>query len=172
MIALLAASALIAGSLVNWAGETRVPAIDIAQPPMAAPSVPAVVPFSEPPPPPAPREPTALPDTDDKGFVHSTARCQGTQTAVALGRTARSHVVICGDTAGRYEYLGVRLSDDAVLKTAAETAPTRGFIARHAGVVYAVTATELLVTTGDTVIKREPMLEFRDINAAGARWGR
>jgi hypothetical protein len=48
----------------------------------------------------------AAPDpftVDDMGFVNSGARCDGTQTAVAVGRTVGSLVVICGDRNGRSE---------------------------------------------------------------------
>lgn len=80
---------------------------------------------------------------------------------MAVGRTEQSFVVICADRGGGFEYLGVRRSDKAMLKTAAERTPTDGFRARRGAVVYSVTPTELLVTTGDTVVKREPMLEFQ-----------
>jgi hypothetical protein len=160
--ALLAASTVVVASLVKWAGEAQVPRPDAAQPPPTAPASPAVIPTSEPPRSPSPRPPLPSFGMDDKGFVDTNARCDGTQTAVALGRTERSYVVICGDKHGRYEYLGLRLSDDAVLKTAAETTPKQGFLARNAGVLYAVSPTELLVTVGDSVIKQELMLEFHD----------
>lgn len=58
-----------------------------------------------------------------KSFIdNSAARCDGTQTALAVGRTQRSLVVICADQNGRYEYRGVRISDGALLKAPAETA--------------------------------------------------
>jgi hypothetical protein len=161
MAALLAASAVMLGSLVNWAWKAPVPAADVPQPPTTAAALPPPTLRSEPKRSPAPSRPPALFATDDRGFVNSTARCDGTLTAVAVGRTARSVVVICGDDHGSFEYLGVRLSDDAMLKAAAETAPTNRFLARNAGVVYAVSANELLVTAGGAVIKNEPMLEFR-----------
>ena len=47
-------------------------------------------------------------------------------------------MVICGDRNGRYGYLGVRLSDDAVLKTSARTTPTHEFIAQNASVTYSI----------------------------------
>jgi hypothetical protein len=77
-----------------------------------------------------------------------------------------SFVVICADASGRYEYLGVRLSDDAILRTAAETTPAHGFLARNASVTYTVSPTELLVTAGDNVIKHEPMMEYRGSRSA------
>ena len=75
-------------------------------------------------------------------------------------------MVICAGENGRYEYLGVRMSDDAVLRTAAESTPSRGFLARNASVTYTVSPTELLVTAGATVIKQEPMIEYRGSNSA------
>jgi hypothetical protein len=103
---------------------------------------------------------------DDSGFLNSPARCPRSQPASAIGRTTGSLVVICVEQPGRYTYLGVRLSDAAVLRTTASTTSTgsaRGFLARRAGVLYAVNRSELRVTAGSTVIKREPMIEYRDV---------
>ena len=105
----------------------------------------------------------ALFPSDDRGFIDSSARCHGRQPAYAIGRTPGSLVVICGEQAGQYEYLGVRLSDAAVLRTKAQTDSTRSFLARRAGVLYAVSPTELKVTAGTTVIKQEPMIEYREV---------
>jgi hypothetical protein len=98
---------------------------------------------------------------DDKGFVNSDARCDGGQTAVAVGRTPGSLVVICREGDGRYGYLGLRLSDDAVLKTVARTTPSHEFIAQNASVTYSISSAELRVTAGSAVIKQEPMIEYR-----------
>jgi len=95
------------------------------------------------------------------GFVNSGARCDGTQTAVAIGRTPGSLVVICGDSDGRYGYLGLRLNDDAVLKTPARATPTHEFIAQNASVTYSISPAELRVTAGGAVIKQEPMIDYR-----------
>jgi hypothetical protein len=103
---------------------------------------------------------------DDSGFINSPARCQGSQPAAAIGRTAGSLVVICGEQPGPYTYLGLRLSDGAMLQTTASTTSigsARGFLARRAGVLYAVNRNELEVTAGSTVIKREPMIEYREV---------
>jgi hypothetical protein len=103
---------------------------------------------------------------DDSGFLNSPARCPQSQPASAIGRTTGSLVVICADQPGRYTYLGVRLSDAAVLRTTASitsTGSARGFLASRAGVLYAVNRNELRVTAGSTVIKREPMIEYRDV---------
>lgn len=100
---------------------------------------------------------------DESGFVGSQARCRDTQTARAIGRTERSLVVICLDRNGRFEYHGVRLSDRAALAAAADVTPGRRFVARNYQTDYAVSPTELLVTSGSAVIKREPMVEYREI---------
>jgi hypothetical protein len=103
---------------------------------------------------------------DASGFLNSPARCPRPQSASAIGRTTGSLVVICGEQPGRYTYLGVRLSDAAVLRTTASATATgsaRGLLTRRAGVHYAVNRSELRVTAGSTVIKREPMIEYRDL---------
>ncbi|ODR27368.1 hypothetical protein BHQ19_02195 [Mycolicibacterium porcinum] len=100
---------------------------------------------------------------DGSGFVDSAARCRDTQTARAIGRTDASLVVICLDRTGRLEYHGVRLSDKAALAASADVTPGRRFVARNYQVNYAVSPTELLVTSGSSVLKREPMVEYREI---------
>ena len=159
---LLTALVVSVGTVVKWATHEPVPV------PNARPSTPV---FSGQPPspsqPPAepPKQPTAAPadrfPVDDRGFVNSDARCDQSQTAVAIGRTPGSLVVICGDSSGKYGYLGVRLSDEAVLKTAARTTPTHEFVAQSKSVTYAISPTSLRVTAGGAVIKQEPMLDYR-----------
>lgn len=104
--------------------------------------------------------------SDGAGFVDSRARCRDTQTARAIGRTEGSLVVICLDRTGRLEYHGVRLSDRAALAASADLTPGRKFVARNYQVNYAVSPTELLVTSGSAVLKREPMVEYREILSA------
>ena len=70
-------------------------------------------------------------------------------------------MVICGDSDGRYGYLGLRLSDDAVLKTPARSTPTHEFIAQNASVTYSISPAELRVTASGAVIKQEPMIDYR-----------
>ncbi|MDT7796269.1 MAG: hypothetical protein QOD59_5710 [Mycobacterium sp.] len=69
-------------------------------------------------------------------------------------------MVICGDRNGRYGYLGLRLSDDAVLKTSARSTSTQGFIAKNASVTYSISPAGLRVTVGGVVIKQEPMIDY------------
>jgi hypothetical protein len=108
---------------------------------------------------PAPSAPFA---TDDRGFVDSQAHCDATQIAVAVGRTQRSLVAICTDPHGQYEYRGVRIGDGAALKVAAETTPGRGFLAHNDDFTYTVSPTELVVSTDIEVIRREPMIEYKE----------
>jgi hypothetical protein len=159
---LLAALVVTVGTVVKWA--TREPvsvpnaraSSPVAARPPASPSQPPAQPLS--PPTAAPADPFPV---DDWGFVNSDARCDQSQTAVAIGRTPGSLVVICGDPSGHYGYLGVRLSDDAVLKTVARATPTHDFVAQHKSVTYAISPSELRVTAGGAVIKQEPMIDYR-----------
>jgi hypothetical protein len=161
---LLAALVVSVGAVVKWATHEPVslpnarPPSPVAAVPSPSPSTPQV---EQPVSPPAATPADPFP-VDDRGFVNSGARCDGTQTAVAIGRTPGSLVVICGDRSGQYGYLGVRLSDDAVLKTVASTTPMHEFIAQNKSVTYAISPSELLVTAGGAVIKQEPMIDYRE----------
>jgi hypothetical protein len=159
---LLAALVVSVGTVVKWATHEPFsvpdarPSTSVAAGPPPSPSHPPAQPLS--PPVAAPADPFPV---DDRGFVNSDARCDQSQTAVAIGRTPGSLVVICGDPNGQYGYLGVRLSDDAVLKTDARTTPTHEFVAQHKSVTYAISPSELRVTAGGAVIKQEPMIDYR-----------
>jgi hypothetical protein len=107
----------------------------------------------------SPRDPD---DSDDRGFLNSSARCEGSLTAVAIARTQASLVTICTDQKGNYTYRGVRLSDGAALNVSAESTGGREFIARGDGVTYSLSTQQLVITAGDTVIRREPVIEYRE----------
>jgi hypothetical protein len=154
---LLAVLIVSVGALVKWAAHQPVSQTGARPPTPVAPSPPP----SAAPPAPAPVAPPDPFAVDDRGFVNSGARCDGTETAVAIGRTPGSLVVICGDRNGRYGYRGVRLSDDAVLNTSARSTATHGFIAQNAGATYSISPAELRVTVGGAVIKQEPMIDYR-----------
>jgi hypothetical protein len=156
-----------AGWLVKSAEEATTPAQGVAQAPVRMPAASPAPAASEPARPVPPGQAPAGIATDDKGFVDSRARCDATQKVVALGRTARSYVVVCGNRDGGYEYRGLRLSDDAMLQVDAEKASADAFLARNAGTVYAVSPSQLVVTAGDTVVKQEPMVEFRAVPLTG-----
>jgi hypothetical protein len=152
---LLAALVVLTGAMAKWATKDSVPVAGARQPPSPTSTTP-----SDAPPAGQPAVPFA---TDESGFINSDARCEGMRPALAIGRTPGSLVVICAEHNGQYEYRGVRLSDAAVLRTTAQTGSARGFLAQNASVVYAVSPTELVVTDGDTVIKVEPMIEYREL---------
>jgi hypothetical protein len=157
---LLATLIVSVGAVVRWAAPatvsppTALPETTIA----AGPPPPSVEPPSPSSPPIATPAPFAV---DERGFVNTEARCEASQTAVVIGRTRGSLVVICGDHYGRYGYRGVRLSDDAVLTTAARTTSTHEFIAQNANVTYSISPAELRITVGGAVLKQEPMIDYR-----------
>jgi hypothetical protein len=100
--------------------------------------------------------------SDDRGFLNSSARCEGALAAVAIARTQASLVTICADQKGRYTYRGVRLSDGAALTVSAESTGGREFVARSGEVTYSLSAQQLVITAGDTVVRREPVTEYRE----------
>ena len=102
----------------------------------------------------------ADPATDALGFVDSAARCAAPDTAVAFGSTANSRVAICKTTSGQYGYRGVRISDGAKLVASASPSADGGFVAQHDGITYTVTSSALVVSDGNQVIRREPMVSF------------
>lgn len=106
--------------------------------------------------------------SDDRGFINSSARCDGQQTAVAIVRTQNSLVTICADQQGGYLYRGVRLSDGAALNVPAETTGGREFVARSEGVTYSVSTQQLVITAGDSVVRREPVIEYRESHSFSA----
>jgi hypothetical protein len=159
--ATLAALTLVAGIVGNWFTTKATPPAPAHPSPTAKSATPAQ----------AKRVTTQSGDADDRGFVNSAARCDDTQTALAVGRTQRSLVVICADHNGNYEYRGVRTSDGALLKAPAQTATDGGFVAQNEGVTYAVSPTQLLVTSSGTVINQEPMIEYRQPHPFAAESG-
>jgi hypothetical protein len=156
---LLAALTVLTGAMAKWATKESAPVADARRPPSQTSTTPSIAPPASQ----SAGQPTQPYPTDNSGFINSDARCEGTQPALAIGRTQGSLVVICAQQNGQYEYLGIRLRDAAVLRTTAQTASARGFLAQNNSVVYAVSPTELVVTAGDTVIKHEPMIEYREL---------
>lgn len=103
----------------------------------------------------------ADPSTDALGFVDSTARCAAPDTAVAFGSTTTSRIAICKNSSGKYEYRGVRISDGAKLVVPATASDDGGFVADSDGITYTVTSSSLVISEGNQVIRREPMVYFR-----------
>jgi hypothetical protein len=108
--------------------------------------------------------------TDDRGYVKSAARCPEGQTAAAFGRTQRSEVVICAVEGGGYEYIGVRLSDNATLRAAAESTDD-GFVARTDGATYTVYPTQLVVFSGGKVIYSDTWIDYQQPQSSAENGG-
>jgi hypothetical protein len=113
----------------------------------------------------------ADPSTDALGFVDSTARCAAPDTAVAFGSTATSRVAICKTSSGKYEYRGVRMSDGAKLVVPASASSDGGYVGESDGITYAVTSSSLVVSQGNQVIRREPMVYFHGPKTTAAAPG-
>ncbi len=106
--------------------------------------------------------PTAspAPQADSRGYVDSTARCAAPATVVVFGSTAASRVAICRDSDGDYQYRGVRVRDGARLILPAQRSADGTFTAENDGVEYTVSASALVISAGDGLIRREPMVDF------------
>jgi hypothetical protein len=105
-------------------------------------------------------EPGAL-QTDDRGFLNTPARCDTPKSAIAMGRTQQSLVAICVDRSGHYEYRGVRLKDNSMLKVPGAVLLDGRYIAKNADFTYAFSAKELMIIQGwGWVIRKEPMVAF------------
>lgn len=99
--------------------------------------------------------------SDGRGYVDSSARCDTDQVLMAYGRTARALVAICVASDGGLEYRGVRLSDEAAVTLPAGRASDGSIVATNDGVTYSVSPVAFLVSEGDTVLYRDPWVEFR-----------
>jgi hypothetical protein len=107
----------------------------------------------------------AAPASDAQGFVDSTARCAAPSTAVAFGATASSRIAICKSANGKYEYRGVRVRDGAKLILAATSTGEGVYTAANQNITYTVSSQDLTVSTGGTVIREEPMVQFHGPSA-------
>ncbi|WP_319434144.1 hypothetical protein [Mycobacterium sp. RTGN5] len=90
------------------------------------------------------------------------ARCDDNQTLMAYGRTSKSLVVICVHADGGLEYRGVRLSDNAPLHLPITRSSDGTLVASNDGVTYAVSPTQILVSSGDDVIYKDSWIEFKE----------
>ena len=100
--------------------------------------------------------------SDQRGYLDSSARCDTDQVLMAYGRTARALVAICVGSDGDLEYRGVRLSDEASVTLPAGRASDGSIVAANDGVTYSVSSAAFLVSEGDTVLYRDPWVEFRE----------
>jgi hypothetical protein len=99
---------------------------------------------------------------DSHGYVDTGARCDENQTLMAYGRTSKSLVVICVHADGGLEYRGVRLSDNAPLHLPITRSSDGTLVASNDGVTYAVSPTQILVSSGDAVIYKDSWIEFKE----------
>ena len=99
--------------------------------------------------------------SDGRGYLDSSARCDTDQVLMAYGRTARSLVAICVGSDGDLEYRGVRLTDEASVTLPAGRGSDGSIVATSDGVTYSVSSAAFLVSEGDTVLYRDPWVEFR-----------
>ena len=100
--------------------------------------------------------------SDGRGYLDSSARCDTDQVLMAYGRTARALVAICVGSDGDLEYRGVRLSDEASVTLPAGRGSDGSIVAANDGVTYSVSSAAFLVSEGDTVLYRDPWVEFRE----------
>jgi len=101
-------------------------------------------------------------DADARGFVNSPARCDPQQTAVVIGRTKLSQIAICVDGRGGFEYRGVRVADQAIMRLPAIALANGCFGAHTEQVVYTFSERKLLLTSGMRIMRDEAMIEFKD----------
>jgi hypothetical protein len=109
----------------------------------------------------------AAPESDSQGYLDSTARCASPATAVIFGSTESSRVAICEQSDGSYSYRGVRVRDGARLVLPA-TRSGSGYVAENDGLSYTVTSDSLVVSSGDEVVRDEPLLDVHEPGGSGA----
>ncbi|WP_395309334.1 hypothetical protein V4U86_00335 [Mycobacterium sp. AMU20-3851] len=103
----------------------------------------------------------AVPESDSRGYLDSTARCASPATAVVFGSTDSSRVAICKQSDGSYQYRGVRVRDGARLVLPA-TATGDGYVAKNDGLSYTVTSDSLVISSGTKVIRDEPLFDVHE----------
>lgn len=110
----------------------------------------------------------AAPESDDQGYVDSTARCASADATVLFGSTDQSRIAICAESDGAYEYRGVRVRDGAKLIIPATRSDDGSFRAENAGIEYLVTAKSLVLSAGERVIREELMVDYHGPGASAA----
>lgn len=100
-------------------------------------------------------------DADSQGFLgYPGARCNYTNPAVVIARTADSALSICQTGAGRYYYRGVGLGSGLSVEIDDPVRTATGFVAMNNGVRYSVSPGALIIIQGSNVLSNEPMLEY------------
>ncbi|MDM7488819.1 hypothetical protein QT969_10995 [Rhodococcus sp. CSLK01-03] len=102
-----------------------------------------------------------VPGADAQGFIGVPGgRCNYTNSAVLIGRTPQSLVVICETGVGRLYYKGVRLSDGAPIEIDDPVRTELGYVVTNEGVQYWIDRDALIITRADTRLAEEPMLQY------------
>ncbi|WP_246600126.1 serine/threonine-protein kinase [Skermania piniformis] len=105
----------------------------------------------------------AVSGTDQQGFLSAGARCDGSDTAMVMGRTTGSTVVVCAGAGGRTYYLGYRTSDGAKILLDYPTPDGDGYTVINPadGVTrYRLNSSGLVVSRGSSVVTDEQMVEY------------
>lgn len=109
-----------------------------------------------------PNTPSSPYRTDAQGFLdYPGARCNYTNPASAIARTAQSLVVICQTGVGRFYYRGFGLSNGLSIEIDDPVHSGAGFVATNNGAQYSLSPDALTITLGSKVLSREAMLEYR-----------
>ena len=103
---------------------------------------------------------------DDRGFVDTAARCDAPTASVAFGRTEYAFVAICRES-GRFEYRGVRLSDNALLSATAVETANGVFTVDNDAVTYTFSAKELAVSENGELVRADPMVAYIEPRRSG-----
>ena len=112
-------------------------------------------------PPPLPRTAPLPPEADPQGFVgYPGARCNYTNPAIVIARTADSLIVICQTGVGRLYYKGFGLENRLSVEIADPVRSGATYVATNDGFQYSASPDGLVITQGPTVLSKEPMLTY------------
>jgi hypothetical protein len=100
-------------------------------------------------------------DADRQGFLgYPGARCNSTNPAVVIARTAASALMICETGVGRFYYSGVGPQTGGSVEIEDPVQTGSSFVARNNGYEYSVSPAALVITQGSSLVSNEPMLEY------------
>ena len=133
-----------------------------AQPPAAAPAPSIANSAPAPTAVPLPNDGRQVPaDADRQGFLgYPGARCNSTNPAVVIARTAASALMICETGVGRFYYRGVGLQTGGSVEIEDPVQTGSSFVASNNGYEYSVSPAALVITQGSSLVSNEPMLEY------------
>ncbi|MCC8930774.1 MULTISPECIES: hypothetical protein [Nocardiaceae] len=97
---------------------------------------------------------------DAAGWQGSSARCGAPESAVVTARTVDSLVVVCSGQAGLV-YRGVWLADASPITIEQVGVVGRDYVATNSTVRHQVSATQLTVSSGNSILTQSPFVEYR-----------